>query len=387
MSHPHPQPSAPMPPPRINIIGAGIAGLTLGRCLVKRGVSVCLFEKAPSGSRHNYGITLYASSYRPLLDELGIDEATFKRRVAVDRNIGGFGVIDARRGDGASFRANRGKLEHLLQEGLDIQWGKNLFNFEEIGQKSITLCLRAGRRIWSKCTVAADGPNSIVRRLLLPEEKLTVLPFVVFNGKRSVERERFEEVYAPAMKISNVIELKRDDVLLQISINNHGAEDGRVSISWTYSRPALTNSPDPLHRPNRKAGEAGHIPSEFFDEIATLKTLPQPFAEVFKPDAILQGRVLHWLMRTSLTPLPSLKDLAEKHVYMIGEAVHAEPILGGEGANTAIVDGMQLAACIAENRPEGISAWYESRYPAWEESVRRSERAIKEMHGSEKAVL
>ena len=42
-----------MPQQPILILGAGIGGLTLGRCLRKEGISFVIYEKATSSPRHN----------------------------------------------------------------------------------------------------------------------------------------------------------------------------------------------------------------------------------------------------------------------------------------------------------------------------------------------
>jgi hypothetical protein len=82
----------------------------------------------PPTPRHSYGVTLHASSYRPLLKVLDLDEWAFKRRIAVDGAIGGSGKINSqalvRPGDidADSFRAHRERLERLLREGLNVQW-------------------------------------------------------------------------------------------------------------------------------------------------------------------------------------------------------------------------------------------------------------------------
>jgi 2-polyprenyl-6-methoxyphenol hydroxylase-like FAD-dependent oxidoreductase len=75
----------------ISIIGAGLGGLTLGRCLQKRGIAAILYERLDSPPRYSYGITLHASAYTPLLKALDVDEMDFKSRVAVDASSGGRG--------------------------------------------------------------------------------------------------------------------------------------------------------------------------------------------------------------------------------------------------------------------------------------------------------
>ncbi|KAI1358959.1 FAD/NAD(P)-binding domain-containing protein [Xylaria arbuscula] len=368
-----------MAQPPVHIIGAGIGGLTLARCLLKHGVPAVLYERMSSASRHSYGITLHASSYRPLLDVLGLDEWTFRRRVAVDGFLGGNGAINptllAYPGEvgPTSFRAHREKFETLLREGLDVQWDHTLEKVEDTSSGRL-LCLRGGQRLESAFTIGVDGPHSNTRKSLLPETPLKVLPYVAFNGKRRVSRALFDKLYAPAMETSNVIESRVGDAILNISVNEQQADI--VSVSWIYSRRAKSPT-DPLHKPNRPVSGATDIPEEFFDEVGALQGLPQPFREVFDAEKLKSDRVLHWLMRTVLVSHQELDALAEKGVYFMGDAVHAEPVLGGEGANNTITDGIQLANCIANLGQKGISAWYRSRYNEWQNI---SEEAIGKMH-------
>ncbi|KAK6448351.1 tyrosinase [Trichoderma asperellum] len=359
-----------MPQQPVRIIGAGIGGLTLGRCLLKHGVPAVLYERMPSTPRHSYGVTLHASSYMPLLDILGLDEFTFRRRIAVDGSLGGNGNIESKsmvypgKLISTSIRANREKLEKLLREGLDVQWE---YTLEKVEQPPLgaALYFQNGQRLESSCVVGADGPHSNTRKSLSPGTPFGILPYVAFNGKRRVKRAVFDSIYAPAFKDSNA------DV---------------VSVSWIFSRPSR-GSTDPLHKPNRPVSEATDIPEEFFDEVAALDGLSQPFKEVFDAEKLGMERVLHWLMRTVLVKQQELQALAKKGLVFMGDSVHAEPILGGEGANNAITDGIELARCISSSCPSGILSWYESRYPVWERGIRKSENAITAMHNTQKAVL
>jgi len=373
----------------ISIIGAGIGGLTLARCLLKHGIPAVLYERMPSTPRHSYGVTLHASSYRPLLKVLDMDEWTFKRRIAVDGAIGGSGKINPRALvrpgdiDADSFRAHREKLERLLREGLNVQWEHALEKVEE-GPSGMSLHLKGGRKLDSSVIIGVDGPHSNTRKSLSPNTPLEVLPFVAFNGKRRVKKALWDSVYAPHMQDSTMIELKRGEVVMNIQVNEQMGD--LVSISWVYSRRAH-NTSDPLYRPNRPVSGATDIPDEFYEEIGALEDLKQPFREVFDKEKLQMERVLSWLMRTVEVELKELQELAKKGVFFMGDAVHAEPIIGGEGANAAIRDGVSLAECISTNGAEGIPAWYDAQYPGWEASIRKSEKAIAEIHGDPKSSL
>jgi hypothetical protein len=293
MTEPSPSPPFPIMPfcQPIKIIGAGLSGLSLARTLQNHHIPIKIYEKATRGPRHNYGITLHASTYQPLAKILGITELAFKDRVAVDAGIGGGGLIDAKdlvqgRGfESGSFRANCGKLESLLMEGLEsrqgmgVQWGSTLEKITQEGSAGSGIFMDVSdgsdmQKVESSCIVVANGVHSTV----LKSPKLEILPFVTFNGKRSIKRGTFDAFYGPAMKKSTVVELKRGNVVLSVSLNE--ARKDMVSIGWIYSRPAHGGS-DPLHKPDRSNSAAKEIPKEFFEEVATLKDLPQPFAEVF----------------------------------------------------------------------------------------------------------
>ena len=373
----------------ISIIGAGIGGLALGRCLLKHGIPAVLYDKSQSKPRHNYGITLHPSSYQPLCKSLDVDETTFLQRIAVDSAVGGSGVIDpdaAVHSSGLqspSFRANRAQLEQFLREGLDIKWEYAVEKIEEASD-GMSMCFQDGQTLNSTCIIGADGPHSKIRNSLLPDTQLSVLPYVAFNGKRRLQRALFDELYAPTMKDSSIIEMRRNNAVLHVSINEK--LDDLVSISWIYSRPARGSS-DPLHKPNRPASGATDIPKEFLEEISELQNLAQPFKDVFDEQKLKNERVLHWLMRNVLVNSSDLKALGENNVYFIGDAVHAEAVLGGEGANRAIQDGIELAQYIAINGTANLSTWYDSRFPIWKHGLTRSERAIAQMHEVEKACL
>jgi 2-polyprenyl-6-methoxyphenol hydroxylase-like FAD-dependent oxidoreductase len=89
---------------------------------------------------------------------------------------------------------------------------------------------------------------------------------------------------------------------------------------------------------------------------------------------------LHWLMRDILVPLDNLKSLVEKGVFMIGDAGHATPILGGEGVDSVIADAVELAEWISSQGVEGVGEFNEKRFGEWERGVKESEEKLKSMH-------
>ncbi|KAH6644803.1 hypothetical protein C7974DRAFT_420236 [Boeremia exigua] len=374
-----------MSQPTISIVGAGIGGLTLGRCLLQRGIRAVLYEKASSGPRHSYAITLQSSSYRPLLKALNIDESTFKSRVAVDAGIGGSGNINTegygyRNLDSASFRANRKKFEELLKEGLDVKWEHALQDVEQKPGDRLVLNFNNGQSVPTDVVVDVEGPHSVIRKQFLSSVNPDVLPFVAFNGRRKIPRKTFDELYASAFTGTTVLETRQDGTVLNIGIND--ATQDEVSIGWIYSRPAQGSS-DTLYKPNRPNAAAKDIPEEFFAEVGALKDLAHPFADVFDAAKLRNERILYWLMRSIAVPTKELQTLGEQGVWLMGDAVHAEQIIGGGGANGAIEDGVSLAEWIADKGTEDVASWYDQRAGDWRQGQEESRACIDGIHGEQ----
>lgn len=372
-----------MSQPTVSIVGAGICGLALGRCLLQRGIRAVLYEKAPSNPRHAYAITLQPASYRPLLKALNLDEDTFRRRVAVDAGIGGSGEINTnacgyRKLDTSSFRANRRAFEDLLKEGLDVRWEHALQKVQADASGKFDLEFANGQIATSDIIISAEGPHSVIRKDFLPSVRPDVLPYVAFNGKRKVPRELFNTSYAASFDDTTVLEVRQNDTVLNISLNSITHEE--VSISWIYSRPARGPS-DALYKPNRSNADAKDIPEEFFEEIEALHGLSQPFTEIFNAEHLRKERILHWLMRGVLVSKQDLQSLGDTGPWFVGDAAHAEPIIGGGGANEALEDGVSLAAWIAEHGTKDISSWYDARYADWREGQDTSRTCIARIHG------
>jgi 2-polyprenyl-6-methoxyphenol hydroxylase-like FAD-dependent oxidoreductase len=324
-----------MSPLRVLIVGAGPAGLVLGRCLHHRGIPAIIYEKAkPSPHRNSYGITLYAQFYRPLLKVLDLDETTFRKRVAVDAQIGGMGKVTANVSDEeGGFRANRSRFEGLLAEGLDVRWESEVESID-LGSSSegeVTVALKGGEKQTPTVVVGADGPHSIVREAVAKGVELKVLPYATYNGKRRVSVEEFQKTFKPAMGEGNKLEQRMGDALLQISVGDRDEE--KVSLSYVYSRaPRGKKGEDTLYRPEREKGAAREMPEELFAELGVLAgKLEEPFRTVFDAETVRKDRLLNWLMRSLHMDVGQLREAAKGGVVLLGDAVHAEPILGGEG--------------------------------------------------------
>jgi 2-polyprenyl-6-methoxyphenol hydroxylase-like FAD-dependent oxidoreductase len=366
----------------ISIIGAGLSGLTLSRCLRQHGIPSILYDRSSSPAPHSYGITLYASSYTPLLKALNVSEPAFKSRVAVDSVIDGSGKIgdayvDTGTNTGPCFRANRGKLEEWLREGVDVRWEHKLRDVEADGATPI-LRFENGQTVQNTLVIDASGPHSSLKKSLLPDSELEILPFVVFNGKRRIPRRTFDREIAPHMHDSTILNFTHGDTRLNFSINEYTSE--HVSVSWTYSRPSR-GADDALHKPDRELSDATSIPEELFDELHVLsQSFSQPFGGLFESGMLKKDRILHWLMRTSHLQIDEAKGLAKKGIVLIGDAAHAEPIVGGNGANEALDDGTYLAKWIARESGS-LEEWIERRHGDWGRGIEDAEEKIKKLHG------
>lgn len=376
-----------MPPPII-IVGAGLAGLTLSRSLKQYGIPAVVLEKTAFLPRHNYRINLHPWALQPLCDILNMDEKFFRKSMVIDavhrrRGKGSDGAtVPKTNTDAGSFRCHRGRLDHRLLEGQEISWNHDVHSVTT-SSKGVTVHLEDGNQLHGKLLIGADGVHSHVRKSLAPEMRLEVLPYVVYNGKRRCTKAGYQGYFADSLQDQTVLRACRGDIILEMSINNYS--DKQVEVSYTYSRPARDN--DPLYRPNRQTSQANHIPEDFYDELENLEDLQQPFNIIFDPGEVRKDRVTHWLMRSSRSDRAQIKRLAKQGVLLLGDAVHAMPILGGQGANHAIKDGVDLARFLSRHGTDNLQDFTDAMYETWGRSVEQSTARLARMHNSARASL
>ena len=279
-----------------------------------------------------------------------------------------------------TFRCHRGRLEQFLREDQEIKWGHTIKDIET-SQHKVIVRIQDEQPIESDILIGADGVHSQVRKSLAPDIQLKVLPFVVFNGKRRLSIDSFENILAPQMQGLSIIQNRTEDVVFQIAVNEYAAT--YIEVGYTYSRPARQN--DPLHKPDRPILGATDIPEQAYTELQQVKGLGQAYKEMFDATKVRQDRVLHWLMRSTLGTEQEIKDLTARGILLVGDAIHEMPILGGEGGNYAIKDGVDLAEHIATHGPQGIKTFSSGRYDRWRTGVEESEHRLVEMHSPVKA--
>ena len=95
------------------------------------------------------------------------------------------------------------------------------------------------------------------------------------------------------------------------------------------------------------------LKSSFYTELQELKDLGQAYKEIFDVTKVRHDGLLHWLMRSTSGTEQELKDLTDRGVLLVCDAVHAMPILGEEGGITAMKDGVELAEYIGYSRTTG----------------------------------
>ena len=308
-----------------------------------------------------------------------MDETTFREKLAVNTQQGDSESLVGTKSPtpADAFRCHRGRLEALLGKDLSIRWNKRLKGLQLDSQsKKLTAFFDDGYILKTIRLIGCDGPHSMTRQSLSPTMKLQVLPYVVFNGKRLISYPEYMKSLHDYMQDNVLVQSHKGEILLQISLSDISGSE--VNLSYTYSRPAKENN-DALHKPDRPLTDAT-IPEELYEELAALQDLEPPFKLLFDAEKVRDDRVLHWLMRTLMPDPSEAQRLAKHDVVLIGDAVHATPILGGEGANMAIRDGIDLAEHIATHGFDAFETFSKSKFAVWKESVDNSKRMIEKMH-------
>ncbi len=326
--------------PRIAIIGAGPGGLTCARILQQAGVAVTVYERDADAHARDQGGTLdmQVETGQKALRAAGLLEtflATARPEGQDMRQLDKNGAVLmehlAEPGELDNPEMDRSDLRDLLLESLapgTIHYGQGLQSALPLGNGVHELHFSDGSSTEVDLLVGADGAWSKVRPLLSPEQ-----PF--YEGVMFVE-----------VRLRDV-----DDAHPAIAklVGNGGMfamQDNKALIAQRQSRGrirvyvAFRDELDWATRRGLDVADAGAVRAflleKFHDWTPELRSLLSDCDDEFIARPMFSLPVPHrWNTRAGVT--------------VLGDAAHLMSPFSGLGANTAMLDGADLAAAVIKS--------------------------------------
>lgn len=342
---------------RALIVGGGVAGPVLGLALSRVGIEAELYERsAGDGSESGALLTLAPNglnALRAVGADGGVAEQGFASTGIEFRSRGRrIGALDSRgerdRYGAQTLMVSRAGLLSVLRDeaarrGVRITFGKRLDRYELVAG-GVTALFGDGTSADGDVLLGCDGLHSRTRAQLLPDG-----PQPHPTGRIGLGG------FAPvglARSGGQVVTFGRHTVF------GHFVDPS--GVAWWSSTAADAEVPG-------NTGPA-HLLDLHADE-------PAPIPQILRAEGL---SVSAWPSH-DLPPLPTWHD---QRVCLVGDAAHAVPWEGGQGASLAIEDAVVLAGCLRDAPgPEQAFGYFERlRRPRVVEKLavwsRRAARAL-----------
>jgi 2-polyprenyl-6-methoxyphenol hydroxylase-like FAD-dependent oxidoreductase len=328
---------------RVEIVGAGFAGLTAACALAQRGWSVRVHERAEQLRTTGAGIYIYENGLR-VLEALGAyDDAVKGAPIAHTREVRDEAnrVVAVHRWDNSSrvFSIVRQQVINSLAavakaHGAEIVTGSEAIAAHPSGE----LILADGRRVRGDLIVAGDGTNSKVRdslgllakRKLLADGAIRLLIDKTEHERASAESSKTIEYWSGSRRVLYTpCSQNQIYVALTMLDRDELAKSSPLRKSaWKSSFPHLANLVDRL-------GAGGR-----YDRFELIK----------------------------------LKQWSSGRVAIIGDAAHALPPNIGQGGGCALMNGLSLAVYLDwfDEVPAALRAWELHERPLTDHTQRMS---------------
>ncbi|AWG25206.1 FAD-dependent oxidoreductase [Flavobacterium kingsejongi] len=347
--------------PHVAIIGGGIGGVALAVACLHRGIPFSLYERDNNFNTRSqgYGLTLQQAS--KAIEGLGIfslDEGVISTRHVVHTTegkvIGEWGIRKWVESDAKTFskRTNvhiaRQSLRLALLEQLGghtkVQWGHQLIDFKEHGNKGVDLSFQVNgetKHYKADLVVGADGIRSSVRRLLIGEDNtpLRYLGCIVILGICPLSA--LDGLTNPLLDSATVFQTANGNE--RIYMMPYTAD----SVMWQLSFPM------PEEEAKALSAQGSHALKE---EACRRTQWHDPIPQIVA--ATLESQVSGYPVYDRELLESGLLQKSGS-ITLMGDAAHPMSPFKGQGANQALLDALTLARSISKGcRP--LSEWREA---------------------------
>ena len=312
--------------PRVIVVGGGIGGLSAAYALVRKGLRVCVLERAKEFSEVGAGIQIAPNCTR-ILHEYGLLDSAKKLGVMVDNLVmrdaldgsvlTRLDLRDAERRYGFPYMViHRSDLHGLFlsacrDAGAELLTSQDVTGYENT-EDGAAVTLASGGQCQAGLVVAADGLHSAARKLLADDEPVNSA-YVAYRGTVPIDR----------VRPNNVSET---DVVVYIGPRRH-------FVQYPLRGGGMFNQVAVFESPKARAGQ---------DEWGTPDELDAAFAD--SCDNVRLGLPLMWRDRWwRMFDRDPISTWVYGRITLLGDAAHPPLQYIAQGAIMAIEDGWVLA--------------------------------------------
>lgn len=318
----------------IDIIGAGIGGLTTAIALQQKGIQVRVFEQANTIKPVGAGIVL-ANNAMQVFDKLGLKNEIeaqgnpISSLKVTQENLNVISSVDLgyfeEKHQVKNIAIHRADLQRILLSKLRsevIYLDHELDNIEENDDKSYTLTFKNGKTLSSEVIIGADGIHSKVRNFLFPKSVIRNAKQVCWRGVTNIrlpEKFKYElnECWGKGDRFG-FVRIKSNRVYWYALKNESDSED--------Y--------------------DTEHLEDYFKDY--------HPMVQ-----EIIRQTPLENIHTSDILDLKPNKSWFSNNACLIGDAAHAATPNLGQGACQSIEDAYVLSECLSTCNPATAFTRYE----------------------------
>jgi 2-polyprenyl-6-methoxyphenol hydroxylase-like FAD-dependent oxidoreductase len=332
----------------IAIIGGGIGGLALGHLLLGTDYKVTIYERdvTPKSRQQGFYIGLNLEG-QSVLQRIKSSCSALEKILHSDNALTGLSLLDENLKDLLTIRNNelgvlvsRWGLREALTQNLNIEWNKRFEMYEELEDR-IVLHFEDGTTAEADFLIGADGARSRVRKQCYPTLQTELIHIMSIGGTIPLSKSDT----APTLKniaednFLRIFGREGHSLLLFSYFDPHGEKRFLWAISWPHpeDRLNISDQKDALQLAVTKA-------KQFFAHKDVAALLQQtPVDEVFLPRP---------LRSLALKNVPKTPTKTGRRVTLLGDAAHLMTTHRGLGANTALLDALDLATILKQQQQQ-----------------------------------